>query len=87
MCLSPARRIGYSYYPYLSVSCELNAYCDDAGKMMQLYSALHENIQDVFNEHGVQIMTPHYISGAVNPKRGLSEQWPAPPPHEGTKDP
>ena len=24
-------------------------------------SALHANIQDVFNEHGVQIMSPHYL--------------------------
>jgi hypothetical protein len=22
---------------------------------------LHANIQDVFNEHGVQIMSPHYM--------------------------
>ena len=25
-------------------------------------SALHANIQDVFNEHGEQIMSPHYVS-------------------------
>ncbi len=25
-------------------------------------SALHANVQDVFNENGVQIMSPHYRS-------------------------
>ncbi len=39
---------------------EVNAYCDDALRMLSLYSALHANIQDVFNEHGVQIMSPVY---------------------------
>ncbi|MGY1458514.1 hypothetical protein ACW5F0_07695 [Luteimonas sp. A534] len=39
---------------------EVNAYCDDALRMLLLYSALHASIQDVFNEHGVQIMSPAY---------------------------
>lgn len=39
---------------------EVNAYCDDALRMLSLYSALHASIQDVFNEHGVQIMSPVY---------------------------
>jgi small-conductance mechanosensitive channel len=28
----------------------------------EVVSRLHANIQDVFNEHGVQIMSPHYMS-------------------------
>jgi hypothetical protein len=32
----------------------------DVPKIMQLYTALHRNILDVFNEYGVQIMTPAY---------------------------
>ncbi|HRN62150.1 MAG TPA: mechanosensitive ion channel family protein [Luteimonas sp.] len=43
-----------------AVSYEVNAYCDDALRMLSLYSALHASIQDVFNEHGVEIMTPVY---------------------------
>ena len=27
----------------------------------EVLSALHANVQDVFNEHGVQIMSPHYL--------------------------
>jgi hypothetical protein len=36
--------------------------------MAKLYTALHRNILDVFNEHGVQIMTPAYESDPAEPK-------------------
>jgi small-conductance mechanosensitive channel len=39
---------------------EINAYCKDESKMLQRYSVLHSHIQDVFNEYGVQIMSPNY---------------------------
>ncbi|MCL2652074.1 MAG: mechanosensitive ion channel family protein [Candidatus Azobacteroides sp.] len=42
------------------VEYQLNVYVNDADKMTQIYSALHQNIQDVFNEAGVEIMSPHY---------------------------
>jgi small-conductance mechanosensitive channel len=41
---------------------ELNAYTHDEKAMAATYSALHANIQDVFAEKGVQIMTPHYVA-------------------------
>jgi small-conductance mechanosensitive channel len=41
---------------------ELNAYTHDDKAMAATYSALHANIQDVFAEKGVQIMTPHYVA-------------------------
>ena len=41
-----------------AITYELNVYCTDVRAMMQLYTALHRNILDVFNEYGVQIMTP-----------------------------
>ncbi len=44
------------------VSYELNATTRAAGKMIQLYSDLHRNIQDRFNAAGVEIMSPHYRS-------------------------
>lgn len=34
----------------------------------QLQNALHANIVDVFNEHGVQIMSPHYLGDPEQPK-------------------
>jgi len=42
------------------VSYELNAYTDTPSAMATIYSALHANIQDRFNEAGVEIMSPHY---------------------------
>jgi small-conductance mechanosensitive channel len=42
-------------------------------------SDLHANIQDVFNEYGVQIMTPAYEGDPEQPKVVPKEQWwPAP---------
>jgi small-conductance mechanosensitive channel len=34
----------------------------------ELLNALHANIVDVFNEHGVQIMSPHYLGDPSEPK-------------------
>jgi small-conductance mechanosensitive channel len=42
------------------VSYELNAYTTTPEQMAHLYSELHQNIQDAFNEYGVQIMSPNY---------------------------
>jgi small-conductance mechanosensitive channel len=44
------------------VSYQLNAYTDKPGKMAVIYSDMHQNIQDRFNEAGVEIMSPHYTS-------------------------
>ncbi len=51
-----------------AVNYELNAYCDDASQMVKLYTEIHRNIQDVFNENGVQIMTPAYEGDPAEPK-------------------
>ncbi|MFG0765906.1 mechanosensitive ion channel family protein [Pseudomonas sp. TYF_15] len=45
----------------------------------QLLSLLHANIQDVFNEYGVQIMSPHYLGDPEQPKWVPKEQWHAVP--------
>jgi small-conductance mechanosensitive channel len=42
------------------VKYELNAYTDKPHSMANTYSALHQNIQDKFNEAGVEIMSAHY---------------------------
>mgnify|MGYP000859632035 FL=1 len=46
-------------------------------------SALHAQIQDVFNEHGVQIMSPHYLGDPAEAKVVPKAKWhlaPARPP-------
>jgi small-conductance mechanosensitive channel len=62
-----------------AVNYELNVYCGDARQMMPFYTALHRNIQDVFNEHGVQIMTPSYVADPPNAKVVPKERWHSPP--------
>ena len=44
------------------VSYELNAYTDVPRRMQFIYSDLHQNIQDRFNEAGVEICSPHFSS-------------------------
>ncbi len=58
---------------------ELNVYTRSARRMNQLYSDLHRQILDVFNEYGVQIMTPAYEADTPEPKLVPKEQWFAPP--------
>ena len=41
---------------------QINAYIKEADKMAQIYSDLHQNIQDKFNEAGIEIMSPHYMA-------------------------
>jgi len=62
-----------------AINYELNVYSDDASQMMPQYSALHRNILDVFNEYGVQIMTPNYERDTDQPKIVPKDHWYAPP--------
>ena len=40
-----------------------------------LLSNLLANIQDIFNEYGVQIMSPQYIADPADPKLVAADQW------------
>jgi small-conductance mechanosensitive channel len=42
------------------VKYQLNVYTNQAARMAQIYSDLHQNIQDSFNEGGVEICSPHF---------------------------
>jgi small-conductance mechanosensitive channel len=57
------------------VRYELNAYTDSPLKMATIYSELHKNIQDCFNEYGVQIMSPHYVSDPSTVKIVPKSDW------------
>ena len=41
----------------------------------EIMSMLHANIQDVFNEYGVQIMSPHYMMDPASEKIVKPEDW------------
>ena len=61
------------------VTYEINAYCDQPQAMARIYTALHQNILDLFNEYGVQIMTPAYEGDTEQPKLVPKENWFAAP--------
>lgn len=42
------------------VSYQINVYTKHPTKQPVIYSSLHQNIQDSFNEAGIEIMSPHY---------------------------
>ncbi len=44
------------------VQYQINGYTRSPNQQHIIYSKLHENIQDVFNEAGVEIMSPHYTA-------------------------
>jgi small-conductance mechanosensitive channel len=73
-----------------AVTYELNAYCRDVQAMGRLYTELHRRILDVFNEYGVQIMTPAYEGDPSTPKIVARDDWyaaPAPHPDRAERPP
>jgi small-conductance mechanosensitive channel len=42
------------------VAYELNGYLKNPAKMGAIYSELHQNLQDCFNENNIEILSPHY---------------------------
>nr|MBA3890183.1 mechanosensitive ion channel [Gemmatimonadaceae bacterium] len=63
------------------VEYQLNAHLLDPSQRVGVLSALHRNILDAFNEYGVQITSPHYVSDPPRPMIVPRERWyPAPAP-------
>jgi len=57
------------------VSYELNAYTDTPREMVNIYSELHQNIQDKFNEAGVEICSPHFSALRDGNKTALPTEY------------
>jgi small-conductance mechanosensitive channel len=69
-----------------AVVYQLNGYSGTARGMATIRSTLHQNVLDVFNEYGVQIMTPAYEGDTPEPKVVPRDNWyaaPARPPTRG----
>ena len=69
------------FYPEYRLVCQ--AVPGEPMPRAQVMTMLHANIQDVFNEHGVQIMSPHYLGDPSTAKIVPKDQWyaaPAQPP-------
>ena len=45
---------------------QVNAYTRNPEKMALIYSQLHANIQDVFHEAGIEVMSPHFMGVRQN---------------------
>lgn len=66
------------------VGYQINAYTKEPNKQATIYSDLHQNIQDTFNEAGIEIMSPHYRAardGSMTtiPANYLDKDYQAPP--------
>ena len=61
------------------IAYEVNATTERPQEMVNIYSDLHQNIQDAFNEHGVQIMSPHYLGDPAQAKIVPKDKWFQPP--------
>ncbi len=65
------------FYPEYCLVCQ--AVPSAPRPRAQVLSELHANIQDVFNEYGVQIMSPHYRGDPEQEKLVPPGNWYAPP--------
>lgn len=61
------------FYPEYRLVCQ--AIPEDARGRAEVMSAIHANIQDVFNQYGVQIMSPHYFHDPESPKLVPESEW------------
>lgn len=61
------------------VEYELNALIEKPERRVWVQSDLNNNIQDIFNEHGVQIMSPHYLADPPKPHIVPKSDWFRPP--------
>ena len=57
------------------VEYQLLAHLERAEDRFEVLSALHANIQDAFNEAGVQIMSPHFVMQPPEPVIVPKEKW------------
>jgi small-conductance mechanosensitive channel len=67
------------FYPEYRLVCQ--AIPEEPRPRAEVMNALHQNVQDVFNEYGVQIMSPHYLGDPAEAKVVPPAKWrPAPAP-------
>jgi small-conductance mechanosensitive channel len=57
------------------VSYQINAFTDRPNEMARIYSALHQNIQDKFNEAGMEILSPHFGSLRDGNRIGIPDSY------------
>jgi small-conductance mechanosensitive channel len=60
---------------YVEYRLVTQATAAEAQSRAEALTALHRNVQDVFNEHGVQIMSPHYLGDPQQAKIVPPADW------------
>ena len=65
------------------VEYQLNAFVEHPALRVRTLAELHQNIQDGFNSHGVQIMSPHFLSQPEQPVVVPREKWHEAPAQQG----
>lgn len=73
------------------VSYQLNVYTNHANKKNRILSELHENIQNMCNENGIEIMSPHYEAARDGsmlavPEKYIPKDYQTPPPIVGKQN-
>jgi small-conductance mechanosensitive channel len=69
------------------VEYQINAGLAKPQDRVEVLAALHASIQDQFNAHGVQIMSPHYLQDKARPAIVPKDKWYAPPAAPGQQPP
>ena len=75
----PAPRVLQRALQDFYVQYELFVPIEDNTSRFVALSELHGHIQDVFNEHGVQIMSPHFVAQPEAPVVVPKDGWSPPP--------
>lgn len=65
---SPAPFVLWANLADYAINYQINAFTTRGSSLPRILSDLHRNIVDVFNENGVQIMTPSYMADPEKPK-------------------
>jgi small-conductance mechanosensitive channel len=64
---------------YVAYKLVVHVDTDVPATRARVASDLHAAIQDAFNRHGVQIMSPHYVLDPATPKIVAEKDWSPPP--------
>jgi small-conductance mechanosensitive channel len=74
----PAPRVLQTALEDFYVRYQLNCCAETAHSRIEVLARLHANIQDVFNENGVQIMSPNFRAQPDQPVLVPKERWEPP---------
>ena len=80
----PAPTVFQAQLSDFCVEYQLQVVLQNPPERIAVVAALNANIQDVFNEYGVQIMSPHYTADPAHPAIVPKEKWHEPPANQPT---